>query len=172
MNSGERQQRHVSVSADDRAASRHADRVPAARGESDILLCSSTFIVINIRLASHATMSFELFGLVWEIKGFYRCGRAQEYDDRQTYIVNQEASALERRSLELLNDMLPKELLTEFQNDNLRLAYSHESLAFLFADICGFTAWSRSVSAEQVLSLLQVSVRQRLHLLSSQLLLS
>ncbi|CDI75902.1 Guanylyl cyclase, related [Eimeria praecox] len=79
----------------------------------------------------------------------------REHDDRQTYIVNQEASALERRSLELLNDMLPKELLIEFQNDNLRLAYSHESLAFLFADICGFTAWSRSVSAEQVLSLLQ-----------------
>ncbi|OEH77684.1 guanylate cyclase related protein [Cyclospora cayetanensis] len=79
----------------------------------------------------------------------------REHEDRQTYIVNQEASALERRSLELLNDMLPKELLVEFQNDNLRLAYSHESLAFLFADICGFTAWSRSVSAEQVLSLLQ-----------------
>ncbi|KAL8437137.1 hypothetical protein Efla_007108 [Eimeria flavescens] len=79
----------------------------------------------------------------------------REHDDRQTYIVNQEASALERRSLELLNDMLPKELLVEFQNDNLRLAYSHESLAFLFADICGFTAWSRTVSAEQVLSLLQ-----------------
>ncbi|KAL8453687.1 hypothetical protein Emag_001732 [Eimeria magna] len=68
----------------------------------------------------------------------------REHDDRQTYIVNQEASALERRSLELLNDMLPKELLVEFQNDNLRLAYSHESLAFLFADICGFTAWSRT----------------------------
>ncbi|KAL8269710.1 hypothetical protein Esti_006363 [Eimeria stiedai] len=79
----------------------------------------------------------------------------REHDDRQTYIVNQEASALERRSLELLNDMLPKELLVEFQNDNLRLAYSHESLAFLFADICGFTAWSRTVSAEQVLSVLQ-----------------
>ncbi|KAL8435374.1 hypothetical protein ACSSS7_002562 [Eimeria intestinalis] len=79
----------------------------------------------------------------------------REHDDRQTYIVNQEASALERRSLELLNDMLPKELLVEFQNDNLRLAYSHESLGFLFADICGFTAWSKTVSAEQVLSLLQ-----------------
>lgn len=77
--------------------------------------------------------------------------------------MNQEASAQERRSLELLNDMLPKELLVEFQNDNLRLAYSHESLAFLFADICGFTAWSRSVSAEQVLSLLQVSSAGVLH---------
>lgn len=85
-------------------------------------------------------------------------GCSQELDDRQTYLVNQEANSLERRSLELLNDMLPKELLVEFQNDNLRLAYSHESLAFLFADICGFTAWSRTVSAEQVLSLLQVSL--------------
>lgn len=79
----------------------------------------------------------------------------QEYIDRQTFVVNEEANLLEQRGRELLADMLPRQVLEEFKNDNLKLAYAHDHIAFLFADICGFTAWSRGVVAQEVLGMLQ-----------------
>lgn len=59
----------------------------------------------------------------------------------------------EDRARELLNDMLPKQVLEEFQQDKLKLAYRHDRMTFLFADICGFTSYANSVDATEVCSL-------------------
>lgn len=39
------------------------------------------------------------------------------------------------------------QVLEEFQQDKLRLAYKHNRVTFLFADICGFTNWAKGVDA-------------------------
>ncbi|KFG29722.1 putative guanylyl cyclase, partial [Toxoplasma gondii FOU] len=41
-------------------------------------------------------------------------------------------------------------VLEEFQQDKLKLAYLHENVTFLFADICGFTSWAKGVDACEV----------------------
>lgn len=50
----------------------------------------------------------------------------------------------------MLSDMLPKQVLEEFQQDKLRLAYRHDRMTFLFADIVGFTSYANSVDATEV----------------------
>eukprot|EP00070_Physeter_catodon_P015690 XP_023973855.1 soluble guanylate cyclase gcy-31-like [Physeter catodon] len=79
----------------------------------------------------------------------------KEFVDRQTFVINEQANALERRSRVLLADMLPRQVLEEFRHNSLKLAYEHHCVSFLFADICGFTAWARNVDAREVLVLLQ-----------------
>jgi class 3 adenylate cyclase len=64
--------------------------------------------------------------------------------------VSEERQTTEDRARELLRDMLPKQVLEEFQQDKLKLAYRHDQITFLFADICGFTAYANSVDAIDV----------------------
>ncbi|KAF8823092.1 guanylyl cyclase, partial [Cardiosporidium cionae] len=98
-----------------------------------------------------AQFSIPTFFLLNSISCFLK-----EYGDRRAFIVNVGTQEMENRRQELLSDMLPKQVLEEFQRDKLRLAYNHERMSFLFADICGFTAWSKSVAAEEVVLLLQL----------------
>ncbi|CDJ64673.1 adenylate and guanylate cyclase catalytic domain-containing protein, putative [Eimeria necatrix] len=79
----------------------------------------------------------------------------KEYIDRLTFYVNEHAKTTEGRATQLLNDMLPKQVLEEFQQDKLRLAYTHDRMTFLFADICGFTSWAKNVDACEVVTMLQ-----------------
>ncbi|KAL8451743.1 hypothetical protein Emed_001905 [Eimeria media] len=79
----------------------------------------------------------------------------KEYIDRLTFYVNEHAKTTEGRATQLLNDMLPKQVLEEFQQDRLRLAYTHDRMTFLFADICGFTSWAKNVDACEVVTMLQ-----------------
>ncbi|PHJ22597.1 guanylyl cyclase, partial [Cystoisospora suis] len=79
----------------------------------------------------------------------------KEYIDRLTFYVNEHAKTTESRATQLLNDMLPKQVLEEFQQDKLKLAYLHEKVTFLFADICGFTSWAKGVDACEVVTMLQ-----------------
>ncbi|KFH00205.1 adenylate/guanylate cyclase catalytic domain protein, partial [Toxoplasma gondii MAS] len=79
----------------------------------------------------------------------------KEYIDRLTFYVNEHAKTTESRATQLLNDMLPKQVLEEFQQDKLKLAYLHENVTFLFADICGFTSWAKGVDACEVVTMLQ-----------------
>eukprot|EP01054_Gregarina_sp_Poly1_P002847 Gregarina_sp_Poly_1__2846@NODE_1794_length_3317_cov_118_535692_g108_i1_p2_GENE_NODE_1794_length_3317_cov_118_535692_g108_i1NODE_1794_length_3317_cov_118_535692_g108_i1_p2_ORF_typecomplete_len312_score52_91Guanylate_cyc/PF00211_20/1_1e39Guanylate_cyc/PF00211_20/5_3e02_NODE_1794_length_3317_cov_118_535692_g108_i113362271 len=51
--------------------------------------------------------------------------------------------------------MLPKQVLEEFQQDRLKLAYHHDQISFLFADIVGFTSYAKTVEPTQVVKLLQ-----------------
>ncbi|KAL8440448.1 hypothetical protein Efla_005590 [Eimeria flavescens] len=79
----------------------------------------------------------------------------KEYIDRLTFYLNEHAKTTEGRATQLLNDMLPKQVLEEFQQDRLRLAYTHDRMTFLFADICGFTNWAKNVDACEVVTMLQ-----------------
>eukprot|EP00917_Polyrhabdina_sp_WS-2016_P025673 GHVP01055223.1.p1 GENE.GHVP01055223.1~~GHVP01055223.1.p1 ORF type:complete len:2749 (+),score=416.25 GHVP01055223.1:44-8290(+) len=74
---------------------------------------------------------------------------------RQTFFVNKEMRETEDRGRSLLADMLPKQVLEEYKQDKLKLAYSHQNMGFMFADICGFTSWAKNVPAAEVVSMLQ-----------------
>eukprot|EP01054_Gregarina_sp_Poly1_P004165 Gregarina_sp_Poly_1__4164@NODE_227_length_11180_cov_37_243049_g201_i0_p2_GENE_NODE_227_length_11180_cov_37_243049_g201_i0NODE_227_length_11180_cov_37_243049_g201_i0_p2_ORF_typecomplete_len1198_score190_05Guanylate_cyc/PF00211_20/3_8e45Guanylate_cyc/PF00211_20/6_6e40DUF1053/PF06327_14/2_7e02DUF1053/PF06327_14/1_8e04DUF1053/PF06327_14/0_029HNOBA/PF07701_14/19HNOBA/PF07701_14/11Spo7/PF03907_13/13Spo7/PF03907_13/50_NODE_227_length_11180_cov_37_243049_g201_i03173910 len=79
----------------------------------------------------------------------------KEYVDRQSFIVNEDMQEMEDRGKELLRDMLPKEVLEELQQEKLKLAYKHDRITFIFADICGFTTWAEGVDAAEVVTVLQ-----------------
>lgn len=51
--------------------------------------------------------------------------------------------------------MLPREVLEELQQEKLKLAYKHDRITFIFADICGFTTWADTVDASEVVFVLQ-----------------
>eukprot|EP00928_Gymnodinium_smaydae_P028092 TRINITY_DN21522_c0_g1_i1.p1 TRINITY_DN21522_c0_g1~~TRINITY_DN21522_c0_g1_i1.p1 ORF type:complete len:2517 (+),score=570.63 TRINITY_DN21522_c0_g1_i1:247-7551(+) len=57
------------------------------------------------------------------------------------------------RVSELLDSMLPHEVLTEIKLGHLRLAYLYEDITFLFADIVGFTKYCASHTPEQAVNL-------------------
>lgn len=78
----------------------------------------------------------------------------KEYYDRLTYALNEENKIVEARANSLLDEMLPQQMLEELKNDELKLAYEHSDMTFLFADICGFTSWAKSVEAQQVVEVL------------------
>lgn len=79
----------------------------------------------------------------------------KESVDRAAFIANEEMKVTEQRAQELLQDMLPRQVLREFQQDRLKLAYKHEGMSFLFADICHFTPWAKHVEPKEVVRLLQ-----------------
>ncbi|EUD68693.1 guanylate cyclase, other [Plasmodium inui San Antonio 1] len=78
-----------------------------------------------------------------------------EYLDRTQFLVKRRRNRMEKTSHDFLTRILPRQVLEEYQNDNLQLTYSHEKIAFLFADIVGFTRWSKTVPPKDVLKLLQ-----------------
>lgn len=54
---------------------------------------------------------------------------------------------------ELLNSILPTDVVRAFKQGNLSLAYSFEEMTFLFADIVGFTNFCFNHTAEQAVNL-------------------
>ncbi|GAW81651.1 guanylyl cyclase [Plasmodium gonderi] len=78
-----------------------------------------------------------------------------EYLDRTQFVVKRKRNRMEKTSHDFLTRILPRQVLEEYQNDNLQLTYNHEKIAFLFADIVGFTRWSKTVAPKDVLKLLQ-----------------
>ncbi|VTZ69357.1 guanylyl cyclase beta, putative [Plasmodium chabaudi chabaudi] len=78
-----------------------------------------------------------------------------EYLDRIQYIIKRKRNRMEKTSHDFLTRILPRQVLEEYQNDNLQLTYKHEKIAFLFADIVGFTKWSKTAAPKNVLKLLQ-----------------
>ncbi|CBZ50397.1 putative adenylate and guanylate cyclase catalytic domain-containing protein [Neospora caninum Liverpool] len=121
----------------------------------DVLLMtmSLTFIITTARETASTVSSIATFPcyVFFNLVSAY----CKEYIDRLTFYVNEHAKTTESRATQLLNDMLPKQVLEEFQQDKLKLAYLHENVTFLFADICGFTSWAKGVDACEVVTMLQ-----------------
>mmetsp|Transcript_94909 Transcript_94909/g.268274 ORF Transcript_94909/g.268274 Transcript_94909/m.268274 type:complete len:312 (-) Transcript_94909:53-988(-) len=58
-----------------------------------------------------------------------------------------------QRVVELLDRMLPREVLAEMRSGVLTLGYYYEDITFLFADIVGFTRFCAEHTAEQAVNL-------------------
>merc|ERR1719174_3369331 len=54
---------------------------------------------------------------------------------------------------ELLDSMLPRELLMDMKHGTLSTAYTYHDMTFLFADIVGFTSYCASHTAEEAVNL-------------------
>ncbi|PFH32645.1 hypothetical protein BESB_012570 [Besnoitia besnoiti] len=121
----------------------------------DVLLMtmSLTFIITTAKETASTVSTIATFPcyVFFNLVSAY----CKEYIDRLTFYVNEHAKTTESRATQLLNDMLPKQVLEEFQQDKLKLAYLHENVTFLFADICGFTSWAKGVDACEVVTMLQ-----------------
>eukprot|EP00919_Chromeraceae_sp_WS-2016_P004189 GHVR01010047.1.p1 GENE.GHVR01010047.1~~GHVR01010047.1.p1 ORF type:complete len:283 (+),score=44.45 GHVR01010047.1:586-1434(+) len=66
----------------------------------------------------------------------------------------EQTELLHSRAKVMLGEMMPQIVLKEWRLGGVRLAYMHENVTFLFADICGFTAWAKNVEASHVVATL------------------
>eukprot|EP00916_Digyalum_oweni_P020201 GHVL01033709.1.p1 GENE.GHVL01033709.1~~GHVL01033709.1.p1 ORF type:complete len:1496 (+),score=226.00 GHVL01033709.1:443-4930(+) len=116
-------------------------------------------LLINVLLTPVVVMSIPLkvellsFSLIFSLL----CGSAvyfKEYFDRLTFLLNIQAEWLEKNVNLLLSEMLPTQVLIELRSETLQVAYCYTDMCLLFSDICGFTAFARSVDASIVLTLL------------------
>ncbi|CAD2104879.1 guanylate cyclase, other [Plasmodium vinckei petteri] len=121
----------------------------------DLLFITMSLTFISTSVVKTITTDSTVLLIPWYIIFNLISTYCKESIDRRTFYANESAKKTERRATDLLNDMLPKHVLEEFQQDKLKLAYTHDRLTFLFADICGFTSWANGVDASEVLTLLQ-----------------
>ncbi|SJK86205.1 Probable phospholipid-transporting ATPase DRS2 [Babesia microti strain RI] len=121
----------------------------------DLLLITMSITFISSSVVKTAVTSVTIFNIPCFILFNLISAHCKETIDRRTFYANERAKAIEAKASQLLKDMLPKNVLEEFQMDKLRLAYRHENMSFLFADIVGFTTWAKSVDASEVLNMLQ-----------------
>ena len=80
----------------------------------------------------------------------------KEWFSRLVFYKLSDLQRLERRSELLLDEMLPYHVLQEIRDKNssgLRRVREYHDMTCLFADISGFTAYSKSVSAHEVVNL-------------------
>jgi len=75
------------------------------------------------------------------------------FDPRRASADHKAICEEHERVSELLDSMLPKEVLAEMKSRHLSLAYTYEDMTFLFADIVGFTRYCATHSAEQAVHL-------------------
>ncbi|CRH00257.1 guanylyl cyclase, putative [Plasmodium relictum] len=121
----------------------------------DLLFITMSLTFIATSVVTTITTDSTVLLIPWYVAFNLISTYCKESIDRRTFYANESAKRTENRATELLNDMLPKHVLEEFQQDKLKLAYTHDRLTFLFADICGFTSWANGVDASEVLTLLQ-----------------
>ncbi|SBS91923.1 guanylyl cyclase, putative [Plasmodium ovale curtisi] len=121
----------------------------------DLLFITMSLTFISTSVVKTITTDSTVLLIPWYVVFNLISTYCKESIDRRTFYANESAKKTENRATELLNDMLPKHVLEEFQQDKLKLAYTHDRLTFLFADICGFTSWANGVDASEVLTLLQ-----------------
>ncbi|CRG96436.1 guanylyl cyclase, putative [Plasmodium gallinaceum] len=121
----------------------------------DLLFITMSLTFIATSVVTTITTDSTVLLIPWYVAFNLISTYCKESIDRRTFYANESAKRTESRATELLNDMLPKHVLEEFQQDKLKLAYTHDRLTFLFADICGFTSWANGVDASEVLTLLQ-----------------
>lgn len=121
----------------------------------DLLFITMSLTFIATSVVKTITTDSTVLLIPWYVAFNLISTYCKESIDRRTFYANESAKKTENRATELLNDMLPKHVLEEFQQDKLKLAYTHDRLTFLFADICGFTSWANGVDASEVLTLLQ-----------------
>eukprot|EP01069_Polyplicarium_translucidae_P004243 Polyplicarium_translucidae@DN2533_c0_g1_i1.p1 len=115
-----------------------------------ILLLQTAVDCADTPPADHALVAIPFIFAFYLLAAYYR-----EKADRATWSLAEEQRVTEHRSTQLLNDLLPPQVLEEFQQDKLKLAYTHEKMTFLFADIVGFTSFANSVDATEVVRTLQ-----------------
>uniref|UniRef100_A0A0G4H3R3 P-type phospholipid transporter n=1 Tax=Chromera velia CCMP2878 TaxID=1169474 RepID=A0A0G4H3R3_9ALVE len=89
------------------------------------------------------------FALVNVVASYFK-----EREDRRAWASWELSCSVQTRATRLLSEMMPRQVIAELENDQARLAYQHDNLTFLFADICGFTAWAKQVDARKVVEAL------------------
>lgn len=76
-----------------------------------------------------------------------------EERQRATFMLGRGIREEHEKANQLLDSMLPIEVLAELKTGNLSLAYSYEDMSLLFADIVGFTSFASGRPVYQVVQL-------------------
>jgi class 3 adenylate cyclase len=76
-----------------------------------------------------------------------------EERQRATFMLGRGIREEHEKANQLLDCMLPMEVLAELKTGNLSLAYSYENMSLLFADIVGFTSYASERPVFEVVSL-------------------
>lgn len=78
---------------------------------------------------------------------------AKMWDPRRANVEHKSICEEHERVSELLDSMLPREVLSEMKSGHLSLAYNYKDMTMLFADIVGFTRYCAEHTAEQAVNL-------------------
>lgn len=102
----------------------------------------------NYSTTIEATFFLFIFMLINAIVSFTR-----EYQDRKTYNLNKLAQREIQNTEKLLNQMMPPQVVKNLQND-ITTTDKYSNVTIIFADICGFTAFSSDKKPIEVVSML------------------
>jgi adenylate cyclase len=100
------------------------------------------WLMVNIMALGSAT----IFGL---IAGYFR-----EVTARGQYLTQRELERSRARAGELLNSILPSDMVRRMQAGETAIADTYEDVTVVFADLVGFTALSRKLSPPDLIWLL------------------
>ncbi|CAK0875724.1 unnamed protein product, partial [Prorocentrum cordatum] len=122
---------------------------PQGLGPAILALLISVYIVVESFFCED--MMLECIGYCALILGTHVV--ATREDPRMLFAQHRQVCEEHERVSELLDSMLPREVLSEMRSNSLSLAYSYEDMTFLFADIVGFTRYCAEHTAEQAVNL-------------------
>jgi len=119
-----------------------------------VFLCVIIFVTAFTMAHVSDTVLREDF-LVCSVIVFSTQSLATHDDPRQSQAKSSHKAVCEEheRVNQLLQSMLPHEVLAEMKSDSLSLAYSYENMTLLFADIVGFTRYFANHTPEQAVNL-------------------
>lgn len=78
----------------------------------------------------------------------------REMASRHHFNLSQELHSEKEQSMELLANILPRSIISRFQNSHKRIADHYNCVSVLFADLVGFTELSKNNEAEVVVGIL------------------
>lgn len=119
-----------------------------------LFLCIFIFVTaVTVAWVNDTVLKYEF--LVCSVIVFSTQLLATRDDPRQSQAKASHKAVCEEheRVSQLLQSMLPHEVLAEMKSNSLSLAYSYENMTLLFADIVGFTRYCAHHTPEQAVNL-------------------
>jgi magnesium-transporting ATPase (P-type)/class 3 adenylate cyclase len=123
------------------------------QGVLPVCLC---VVVIIVTVAATAAKNETVLMLECIVYSLLMSGTqmlAVQGDPRRSRVAHRSICEEHDRVNELLDSMLPRELLLDMKLGTLNTAYTYNDMTFLFADIVGFTSYCASHNAEEAVNL-------------------
>jgi len=123
------------------------------QGVVPVILCLLVIVASIATTAARADKVLTLECIVYSLLMSGTQMLAVQGDPRRSRDAHKAICEEHERVTELLDSMLPREVLSEMKLGTLNTAYSYADSTFLFADIVGFTTYCATHTAEEAVNL-------------------
>eukprot|EP00427_Karlodinium_veneficum_P008540 CAMPEP_0169077318 /NCGR_PEP_ID=MMETSP1015-20121227/8815_1 /TAXON_ID=342587 /ORGANISM="Karlodinium micrum, Strain CCMP2283" /LENGTH=2681 /DNA_ID=CAMNT_0009136835 /DNA_START=25 /DNA_END=8073 /DNA_ORIENTATION=- len=123
------------------------------QGVVPVILCLLVIVASIATTAARADKVLTLECIVYSLLMSGTQMLAVQGDPRRSRDAHKAICEEHERVTELLDSMLPREVLSEMKLGTLNTAYSYADMTFLFADIVGFTTYCATHTAEEAVNL-------------------